>query len=365
MAGFAAASAVLAACGGEDDTVPEDAASEAAIEPERPEIAWDMAVSWPATLESLFAASQFFADKVGELTEGRFKINPRPAGELVGGLEVLPRVSDLTVDIGHTPSYYYMQLNPVQLFGTAVPFGLTQRQQNAWLYHDKGLDMLNDFYAEEHGTIAFPAGGTGCQMGGWFTKELNTVSDLQGLRMRIPGLAGRVLQSLGVEQVMLEVADILPALRGGDLDAAEFVGPADDMSLGFDQLEGDLYYYYPGWWEPCAVTDVVVSLERWNSLPSQYQSAVETAAMAANLNSVAQADVLNAKVLPQIAEFAHIREFSSELMEAFKAATESALDGVAAENRRFAAILKPWRRFRDSIAAWHSLAERSYISQQA
>ena len=174
-----------------------------------------------------------------------------------------------------------------------------------------------------------------------------------------------MLQNLGVEQVTLDVKDIQPAFKGGDLDAAEFIGPADDMALAFHELEGDLYYYYPGWWEPGAVADVVISLDRWNSLPSQYQSAVETAAMSANLNSVAHADVLNARVLPKVQEFAHIREFSSELIETFKAETESVLNGVAAEHRRFAAILKPWRRFRDSIAEWHSLAERSYISQQS
>ena len=132
---------------------------------------------------TLYGAAQFFADKVSQLTGGAFKITPKPADEPIGALDVLPAVRDLEVDMGHSASYYHVNLSPVQQFGTTVPFGLTQRQQNAWLYHADGLKMLNEFYAQEHGIITFPAGSTGCQMGGWFSKEVKTESDLQGLRM--------------------------------------------------------------------------------------------------------------------------------------------------------------------------------------
>ena len=366
VAGFAAASSVLAACSGSDNDSAETAAADAApADPSKPEIEWDMALSWPATLDALFGSSRFFAEKVGELTGGRFKINLRPAGELVGSLEVLPAVRDLKTEIGHTPSYYYTELSPVHLFGTTVPFGLTQRQQNAWLYHGGGLEMLNDFYSETHDIIAFPAGGTGCQMGGWFTKEVNTVDDLRGLRMRIPGLAGGVFKNLGAEPVELSIGEILPAIQNGEIDAAEFTGPADDLALGLDQFKGDLYYYYPGWWEPGPVSDVLISLERWNELPEQYQAAVKAAAMSTNLNAVAHYDVHNAEHLPDVRKFAHIREFPPELMAIFKAETEKMLDTAAADDKRFASILNQWRQFRDSITEWHSLAERSYISQQS
>ena len=361
VAGFAAAGALLAACS-DDDESPAPAASDATGR--GPDIEWQMATSWPAGLVTLFGSAQFFAEQVARLTDDRFRINARPAGEIVGGLEVLPTVRDLGVEMGHTASYYYVGLSPVQQFGTAVPFGLTQRQQNAWLYHGGGLERLNAFYAEEHGIISFPTGGTGCQMGGWFTKEINTVDDLQGLKMRIPGLAGRVLQNLGGEQVTLAGGEILAAIEQGQIDGAEFVGPTDDLILGLDEFQGDLYYYHPGWWEPGTALEVQVSLERWEELPPSYQAAIETAAMAANLNTIADYDVRNQADLQTIKGFAQIREFSPELMAAFKAETEKVLDEVASEDETFGEILGPWREFRDSIAEWHGLAERSYLIQQ-
>ena len=330
----------------------------------KPEIEWEMATSWPAALVTLSGSAQFFARTVSDLTGGRFKINPRPAGEIVDGLQVLPTVRDLGVDCGHTASYYYVGLSPVQQFGTGLPFGLTHRQHNAWAYHGGGIQALNEFYAEEHGIIAFPAGGTGCQMGGWFTKEINTPDDLRGLKMRISGLAGRVLERLGGEQVTLAAGEILPAIQTGAVDSAEFVGPTDDLILGLDQLKGDLYYYYPGWWEPGAVLEVQISLTRWNELPPEYQAAIEVAAMAANINTVADYDVHNQADLQKIKEFAAVREFSPDLMAAFKAASEELLDSIAADDERFAAMLRPWREFRDGIAEWHSLAERSFLVQQ-
>ena len=374
VAGFAAATTLLNACTSDDGddsaaTTEGPAATDApatsvALTQDGPEIEWEMATSWPAALVTLFGSAQSFASNVSRLTGGRFKINPRPAGEIVGGLEVLPTVRDLGVQSGHTASYYYVGLSPVQQFGTAVPFGLTQRQQNAWLYKGGGLEMLHEFYAEEHGIIAFPAGGTGCQMGGWFTKELNSVADLQGLKMRIPGLAGRVLQNLGGEQVTLAGGEILPAIQQGAIDGAEFVGPTDDLILGLDQFDGDLYYYHPGWWEPGTAVEVQFPLSLWNDLPAEYQAAIEIAAASTNIETIADYDVRNQADLQRVKEFASIREFPADMMAAFKEETENVLDAVASEDARFAAILGPWRQFRDGIAEWHGLAERSFLSQQ-
>ena len=374
VAGFAAATTLLNACTSDDGddsaaTTEGPAATDApatsvALTQDGPEIEWEMATSWPAALVTLFGSAQSFASNVSRLTGGRFKINPRPAGEIVGGLEVLPTVRDLGVQSGHTASYYYVGLSPVQQFGTAVPFGLTQRQQNAWLYKGGGLELLHEFYAEEHGIIAFPAGGTGCQMGGWFTKELNSVADLQGLKMRIPGLAGRVLQNLGGEQVTLAGGEILPAIQQGAIDGAEFVGPTDDLILGLDQFDGDLYYYHPGWWEPGTAVEVQFPLSLWNDLPAEYQAAIEIAAASTNIETIADYDVRNQADLQRVKEFASIREFPADMMAAFKEETENVLDAVASEDARFAAILGPWRQFRDGIAEWHGLAERSFLSQQ-
>ncbi|MEM9561766.1 MAG: ABC transporter substrate-binding protein [Actinomycetota bacterium] len=389
VAGFAASTAILAACsttevddGGsaadasDDDgdasasgsssaSASEPSESVTPIQTDGPEIEWNMATSWPTSLVTLFGAAEVFAQQVSDLTGGKFQINVAPAGEIVGGLDVLPAVRDGGAEVGHTASYYYVGLSPVQQFGTAVPFGLNQRQQNAWLYQGGGLELLNEFYAEEHGIIAFPAGGTGCQMGGWFSKEINSVDDLQGLKMRIPGLAGRVLQNLGGEQVTVAGGEILTSIQTGAIDAAEFVGPTDDLILGLDELGSDLFYYHPGWWEPGTAVEVQMPLELWNELPPTYQAAVRNAAAHANIQTIATYDVLNQRDLQTIKGFAQIREFSPELMAAFKAETENVLDEVASEDDRFAAILGPWREFRDGIVEWHSLAERSYLTQQS
>ena len=389
VAGFAAASSILAACGDDAEEAPAPTATDApeaaettttaapeptdtvAVTAQGPELEWQMATSWPTALVTLFGSAQYFAQRVSELTGGRFVIHARPAGEIVGGLEVLQTVRDLGVEMGHTASYYYVGISPVQQFGTAVPFGLNQRQQNAWLYgtfdnegRRSGTDMLNEFYAAEHGIIAFPGGATGCQMGGWFTQEINSVDDLNGLKMRIPGLAGRVLENLGGEQVTLAGGEILQAIQTGAIDGAEFVGPTDDLILGLDQFQGDLYYYHPGWWEPGTALEVQVSLERWNELPPEYQAAIQCAAADANMRTMATYDVLNQADLQRVKAFAQIREFSPELMAAFKAETENVLNTVAADDENFARILGPWREFRDGISEWHGLAERSFLSQQ-
>ena len=381
VAGFAASAAVLAACGsdsadnadGDGDTGDTGDTSEETdiieASQDAPEIEWEMATSWPTALVTIFGGATYFTDQVSRLTGGRFKINARPAGEIVGGTEVLPAVRDGGVASGHTASYYYTGLSPVQQFGTAVPFGLNQRQQNAWLYQgynggDRGIDILNAFNAEEHGTISFPAGGTGCQMGGWFSKPIESVADINGLSMRIPGIAGQVLTNLGGEQISLPGGEILQAIQTGAIDAAEFVGPTDDLILGLDEFDGELFYYHPGWWEPGTALEVQFPLSAWNELPEQYQAAVEAAAMMANANMMATYDTLNPIDLKTIQGFANVQEFNSDIMSAFKEETENVLDSIAAEDSRFSEILGPWREYRDAVSEWHGLAERSYLNSQ-
>ncbi len=368
IGGLAAGGAILAACGGDDDggtgTAAATTVKPVELSSDLPDIEWEMGTSWPTALVTIFGSAQVFSDAVSRLTGGKFKINPRPAGEIVAGGQVLPTVRDKGMEMGHTASYYYVGISKVQQFGTAVPFGLNQRQQNAWLYQGGGIELLQEFYAEEHNMIFFPAGGTGCQMGGWFSKEINTVADLQGLTMRIPGIGGAVLNNLGGEQVSIPGGEILTAIQTGAIDAAEFVGPTDDRILGLDQLGGDVCYYHPGWWEPGTALEVEIHLDNWNSLPEEYQAAIEIAAAYANMNCMATYDTLNQRDLQKIKEFATIREFSPELMSAFKEETENELDRIAGEDPNFKAILEPWRKFRDGVVEWHGLAEKSYLNQQ-
>jgi TRAP-type mannitol/chloroaromatic compound transport system substrate-binding protein len=374
-AGLLAGASFLAACtsgdsestttagGGSGGTAGGTATTVDLSQSDLPELEWQMPTSWPASLiGTIGAGAQIFADEVARLTSGKFKITPRVAGELVPGLEVLPTVRDGGAEAGHTASYYYVGLSPVMQFGTAVPFGLTSRQQNAWLYSGGGLEMLQEFYASEFGLIQFPAGNTGVQMGGWFTKEINSVADLQGLKMRIPGLAGQTFNNLGAEQVTVAGGDIITSIETGAIDAAEWVGPYDDITLGLNELATDqLFYYHPGWWEPGSTLEVVMPLTLWNDLPAEYQAAVENAAKAANLGTMANYDVLNSDALAQVEEVAEIREFPDDVLSAFKEDFESVLDGIAADDAAFAAILEPWREFRDKVQAWHALAESSML----
>ncbi len=370
VAGLAAAGSILAACSSDEDaavstTLADDTTEITEVilsQSDLPVLNWQMPTSWPGSLiGTIGAGAQIFSDELKKMTGGKFTVTPRVAGELVGGLEVLPTVRDGGAEAGHTASYYYVGLSPATQFGTAVPFGLTSRQQNAWLYAGGGLEVLREYYAEEFGLIQFPAGNTGVQMGGWFTKEINSVADLQGLKMRIPGLAGRSFNNLGAEQVTVAGGDIITSIETGAIDAAEWVGPYDDLILGLGELGSQLYYYHPGWWEPGSTLEVQMPLTLWNELPEEYQAAVENAAKAANLGTMANYDVLNSDALAQVKQVAEVREFPEDVLTAFKTDFEGVLDEVAATDGRFNEILGPWRQFRDSVQEWHALAESSML----
>ncbi len=338
---------------------PAPAAPEA--QGDLPTISWDMATSWPVALDIIFGGAQTVADRVSALTGGRFTITPRAAGELAGGTEVLDVVQQGAVPIGHTAAYYYIGKSPVMGFPTSVPFGLTAQQQNAWLYHGGGLEWLQEFYAERFNVIFFPAGNTGTQMGGWFRREINTVADLQGLKMRIPGLGGQVMAKLGVTVQNLPGGEIFQALQTGAVDAAEWVGPYDDLKLGFADVAD--FYYYPAWWEPGSTLELQINLDEWNALPDFYKECIRTASYEANINMLARYDANNLAALQQIIEGGtELRPYSQEIMEAAREATNELFDEFAAADADFAEIYEQWRQFRDNVHAWHQINEYSFES---
>lgn len=341
-------------------TDPQTTATAAPIDDGPPVVEWSMPTSWPESLPVLWGNSELFAERVAELTGGRFRITPHPAGEIVGPIEVLGAVMSGDQPAGSTASYYAIDQSPVLAFATALPFGLTTRQHTAWLYSGGGLDLLRRFYADRLGVIQFPAGNTGAQMGGWFTREIGGLGDLSGLRMRIPGLGGQVMERLGVDVVGLGAGDILPAFEAGEIDAAEFVGPYDDLNLGLDQAAP--FYYYPGFWERGASFDLMVNLEAWNELPAQYQAAFRTAAFETTVRVTADYDARNGAALNElVAGGVQLREFPSDVLEAAEAATGLILDELAASDGDFAAILEQWRAFRRQVGPWFSLAEARAI----
>lgn len=325
-----------------------------------PELDWQMATSWPVALDTIFGGAQVVADRVAVLTGGKFKITPRAAGELAPGLEVLNVVEQGAVPIGHTASYYYVGKSPVTAFGTAVPFGLTARQQNAWLYEGGGLQLLQEAYAAKFGVIQFPAGNTGAQMGGWFNKEIKSVADLQGLKMRIPGLGGQVMSKLGVTVQVLPGGEIFQALQTNAIDAAEWVGPYDDEKLGFHNVAK--FYYYPGWWEPGPSLEIQININEWNNLPELYKEALKTAAFEANMIMLSRYDAKNPVALESLLSSSEVQlqPFPDEVLAACEEAANELLNEFASQDTDFGSILPEWTAFRDNIQKWFGVNELAY-----
>ena len=324
-----------------------------------PNIQWQMATSWPVSLDTLFGGAQVFADRVAAMTGGNFKITPRAAGELAPGLEVLNVVEQGAVPCGHTASYYYIGKSPIMAFGSCLPFGFNPQQQNAWLYEGGGLKMLQDLYASKFGVIQFPAGNSGTQMGGWFRKEIAQVNDLQGLKMRIPGLGGQVMGKLGVTVQTLPGGEIFQALQTGAIDAAEWVGPYDDEKLGLHKVAK--FYYYPGWWEPGTTFEVQINLNEWKKLPQQYQEVIKTAAFEANTIVLARFDTRNNDALQRLRQSGiELRPYSNEILTAAEKASFELFDEFAARDADFKTVFAEWKKFRDRIYNWSNLNQGSF-----
>ena len=249
---------------------------------------------------------------VAEATDNKFQIQLFAAGEIVPGLAIVDAVQNGTVEIGHSASYYYFGKDPTFAFGTSVAFGPNQRLNQGWFMLGGGKEVLNEFY-KKYNCVALLAGNTGCQMGGWYRKEINTVDDLKGLKMRIGGFPGRVLQKLGGVPQQIAGGDIYPALEKGTIDAAEWVGPYDDEKLGFFKVAP--HYYAPGWWEGGTMLMAFVNLDKWNSLPKTYQAVLEQAGHYANNWMMAKYDQQNPQALRRlIAGGTKLHVFSQPIM---------------------------------------------------
>src|SRR5262245_4160217 len=333
-----------------------------AIAQSMPEIKWRMTASWPKSLDTLWGGCELMAKAVAEATDNKFQIQPFAAGEIVPGLQALDAASNGTVEIGHTASYYYFGKDPTFAFGTAVAFGPNQRLQQAWMQAG-GLDLLNQFY-KKHNVIALLVGNTGCQMGGWFRKEINTADDLKGVKMRIGGFPGKVMAKLGAVPQQIAGGDIYPALEKGTIDAAEWVGPYDDEKLGFYKVAP--HYYYPGWWEGGPMLLGIVNLDKWNSLPKYYQSVIEQAGQVANSWMMAKYDQLNPASLKKLlAGGTKLHSFSPPIMQACLKATKELYAETSATNPNFKKVLDSMNAFTTNGYQWFQVAELGYDSFMA
>lgn len=358
MAGAGLATAGLAACAG---NTASELQEEVALDSALPEITWEIATSWPLSLDTIYGGAVTFGERVSAMTGGKFNITARAAGEIAPGLEVLNVVEEGSNPIGHTASYYYVGKSTATAFGTALPFGLTARQQNAWLYEGGGLQLMQDFYAERFNVIQFPAGNTGAQMGGWYNKEINSAADLQGLKMRIPGLGGQVMTELGATVQVLPGGEIYQALETGAIDATEWVGPYDDRTMGFDKVSK--FYYYPGWWEPGPSLEIQINLDEYNALPEIYKEIIKSAAWEANTQMLANYDTKNVTAFNEILDEGNveIRPFSDEVLQAAEDAAFALYDTFSQDDSDFAAIYTEWKAFRDGVQNWHGIQEARYL----
>jgi len=323
-----------------------------------PKFNWKMTSSYNSGLPALFNASQAVCDRIQEATDGNFNIRLYPAGQIVPSGAVMEAVSNRTVECGHTASYFYYGLDPAFCFDTIVPFGLNVRQMLAWMNHGDGTKLLRELFAPRH-ILNFPLGNTGAQMGGWYRKEINTVADLKGLRMRAPGFGGEVLSRLGVIPQQVPVTDLYPALEKGVLDAVELVGPLDDERQGFHKVAP--YYYYPGWWEGSAQVSLYVNDGAYNALPKRYQTLIDMACSQANIGALAHYDAESAAALRRlIAEGAILKVFSREIMDAAFKATEDIYRELCEKNAGFKKIHDNYMAFRNDTTAWLRLNEGAY-----
>jgi TRAP-type mannitol/chloroaromatic compound transport system substrate-binding protein len=329
-----------------------------AIAQSMPKISWRVASSFPKSLDTIFGAAITMANYVRDSTDGNFDIQVFAAGEIVPGLQAADAAAAGTVEACHTASYYYWGKDPTWALATAVPFGMNVRQMNAWIYYGGGQDLLNEFYATQ-GLFGLACGNTGAQMGGWYRKEINTAADLQGLKMRIGGFAGKVIGKLGVVPQQIAGGDIYPALEKGTIDAAEWVGPYDDEKLGFYKVAQ--YYYYPGWWEGGPVLHTLINLAKWNELPKGYQAVLRSACEAANCDMMASYDYKNPLALKSlVANGAQLRPFSAEILAAcYKAAIDSYAE-ITASNAAFKKIYDSQLAFKKDAYLWAQVSEYTF-----
>ncbi|MFB9245195.1 TRAP transporter substrate-binding protein [Massilia antarctica] len=326
-----------------------------ALAQSHPTINWRLASSFPKSLDTIFGASDILTKRVSELTGGKFNIRSFAAGEIVPGLQVLDAVQAGTVEIGHSASYYYFGKDATFAFDCAVPFGLTSRQHTAWYQEGGGRELTRNFF-KGYGIVNFLGGNSGTQMGGWFRKEIKSVEDLKGTKMRVGGFAGKVLERLGLVPQQLAGGDIYPALEKGTIDAAEWVGPYDDEKLGFYKVAP--YYYAPGWWEAGASFSFYVNIKEWEKLPKEYQAALECATYEAHIGMQAEYDAKNPAALARLLKNGvKLRTFSKEIMDACYKAAQDVMNEEAAKNAKFKTIYEPWKRFRQDQNMWASVSE--------
>lgn len=320
---------------------------------------WKLVTAWPPNLPVNHEIVVQFAEDVTTMSRGRLTLKVYAGGELIPPLEAFDAVSQGAVEMAHAASYYWAGKVPAAQFLTVVPFGMTQKGAWAWIYGGEGMALWRELYAPFN-IIPFPMGNTGIQMGGWFNKKIESIEDLKGLKMRIPGLGGKVLAKAGGNPVLLSAAEIYTALERGTIDATEWVGPLHDVRFGLDRAAR--YYYYPGWHEPGTQLELLLNANAWNSLPDDLKLIVESAAARASLNMNGLTEVGNAKAFSELRQKSHVEilQFPDEVIQRLAEMTREVMAEEAAKDADFARLLNSYEAFRAQQAPFEQVTERAY-----
>lgn len=322
-------------------------------------LAWRMVTSWPKGLPGLAAAAERIAGRIGTMSDGRLTIKVYSAGELVPALQVFDAVSAGTAEMGHDTAYYHLQKSQACGFFAAVPFGMTAAEINAWVYFGGGQELWDDLYAPFN-LKPFLGGNTGSQMGGWYRKEIKSLADLRGLKIRMPGHGGQVIAKLGATQVLLPGNEIYAALQSGAIDAAEWVGPYNDLSLGFYQVAK--YYYWPGFHEPSAAVQCTINKTAFDALPQDLKQIVETAAAAENAVMLAEFSSRSATSMQTLIQKhgVQLRQFPQDVMIGLgNAAGELMEDLRASPDPKVRKITEAYLKARTLLSAWTRISDQA------
>jgi len=324
---------------------------------------WRLVTSWPKNYPGLGMAPERIADLVEEMSDGQMKITVYGAEEQVPAFGVFDAVSSGSHQMGHSGGYFWKGKVPAAQFFTSVPFGLTADEINAWVNRGGGLELWREIYAPFN-IYPIPAGNTGTQMFGWFNKEINSLEDIKGLKMRIPGIGGEVLKEAGGIPVTLPGGELFTALQTGVIDATEWVGPYNDLTFGFHQAAK--YYYYPGWHEPGPMLELLINIDAWNSLPKHLQVIIETASKAVNQDMLDEYLAKNNQALTELVEVhgVELRRLPDDVIEEFREISNSILDDLAKEDETISKVYRSYLDFKNNVSAYHKISEDAFVESR-
>ena len=321
-------------------------------------VRWRIASSFPKSLDTIFGAAEVFARQVKAMSGGKFEVSVHAAGELMPAFGVVDGVQQGSIEGAHTAPYYFFGKDECFALGCAIPFGLNSRQMTAWMVEGNGLKLMREFYAKFN-IINFPGGNTGAQMGGWFRKEIKSVADIKGLKFRIGGFGGKVIERIGGVPQNIPGGEIYPALEKGTIDAAEWVGPYDDQKLGFNKVAP--YYYYPGWWEGGPEIDFFFNTKAYEALSPEYKAIVESAAASAHVFMQARYDAVNPLALKQlVGAGTKLRPFPPDMMAAAFKAAMGLYEELNGKNESWKKIYADYNKFRADQNLWFRFTEATF-----